>query len=407
MPNLILKKHELELEQNLIQWIEEKVGFEVFGPGLERIRSFFETWDQKSKKTKIITVAGTNGKGQTASEIAEYLRLAGKNVALWTSPHILSVRERIWPFPSRDELKTLLEKNWSKAENFKTTLSYYEWIFSAFCEWATQIQAEYWVLEVGLGGRLDATNLFDADCTALTSISRDHEAILGPGLKNILFEKLGVTRANVNLHSGLVSTYLREHCEQYCLNQGVPLISLASNEKSFCKLDYEQRNNLLAQSVAREFLGQNFSPKLETNSTKGRFEEMTTSGHRFIFIGAHNIAGTREVISTLTSGNRREMKPFSLGLLGLSVRPKDEIGGILRAWDEAPCVTKKMGFCSFEHPRAFHPQDWNGQGKWYFDRDFKYTLEQILKESLGQNILVAGSYYFIGEVQKFLMDSSS
>ena len=163
---------------------------------------------------KILTVAGTNGKGSTVATVNALLRAQGVQVGVFTSPHILSFNERI---VINDELasdEAIVEAfeaiEWARGD---ISLTYYEFSALAAALIFQNAGVDVWILEVGLGGRLDAVNIFDADVTVITSIDLDHQDYLGDTKELIAIEKAGVARAGapcVVAESNLPQTLIPE-----------------------------------------------------------------------------------------------------------------------------------------------------------------------------------------------------
>jgi dihydrofolate synthase/folylpolyglutamate synthase len=240
----------------LEEWLMQKFGAEKFAPGLERVRSFVAPYllEIQRQKPLIITVAGTNGKGQTAMSLARHLKHNQKSFALWTSPHIERVTERFVAQTGeidRALLQQLLEFEAARAKAQSVGLSYYEILWAAFLRWVTLEPREFLVLEVGLGGRLDAVNLLDAQVVALTSISRDHQEYLGSRYELILQEKLGVLRKGASLFSTLETTYLNERAERHSKELGYRWMNLSSQISS--QSDFWERNEFLSRSIIQSF----------------------------------------------------------------------------------------------------------------------------------------------------------
>lgn len=168
--------------------------------GLERIRRVYRDLPQLTEKTKVVTVAGTNGKGSSVAALQAASLALGKSVVAFTSPHLLQYNERIHingqPVADRD----LIEAFRLVAETQKDTfLSYFEYSALAALLVAAQEQPDLLILEVGLGGRLDAVNIIDADIVLLTAIGMDHMNWLGTDLQSIAREKCGVLRPGIPL----------------------------------------------------------------------------------------------------------------------------------------------------------------------------------------------------------------
>jgi len=155
------------------------------------------------KKFQIITVAGTNGKGTTVAMLEELLVVNNKKVLSHISPHIFNFNERIslGKKPISDSLLLeLLERLQEISFDYK--LSYYQIAFLCTCLYSQKIELDYLILEIGIGGRLDAANILDHDITAITNIDFDHCEILGDTLDKIGFEKAGISRNGVPLFLG-------------------------------------------------------------------------------------------------------------------------------------------------------------------------------------------------------------
>lgn len=164
--------------------------------GLERVRDVAQRLQLLPAKALTITVAGTNGKGSTAKLLAEYLQMAGHSVGLYTSPHLLAYNERVLINGVAADDQTLCTAFAQiRAVQGRTPLTYFEYGTLAALLIFRQRAVGVQVLEVGLGGRLDACNIVDADCAVITSIGLDHQAWLGDSLAAIAREKAGIMRA--------------------------------------------------------------------------------------------------------------------------------------------------------------------------------------------------------------------
>jgi len=143
----------------------------------------------------VITVGGTNGKGSTCAMLESILRCAGYRTGLYTSPHLLRYNERV-RIDSREASDDALCAAFEAVEQARgtTPLTYFEYGTLAAAWLFAREPLDAWVLEVGLGGRLDAVNVFDADCAVLTSIDMDHMDYLGPTREDIGREKAGIFR---------------------------------------------------------------------------------------------------------------------------------------------------------------------------------------------------------------------
>lgn len=163
--------------------------------GLERVRRVAQTLDLLTPGATVITVAGTNGKGSTCAYLEAMLTAAGLRVGCYTSPHLLRYHERVRMLGREaDDAALCTAFAAVEAARGDTPLTYFEhgtlaamWLFQ-------RAELDALVLEVGMGGRLDAVNVWDADCAVVTSIDLDHQAYLGDTRDAIGLEKAGIMR---------------------------------------------------------------------------------------------------------------------------------------------------------------------------------------------------------------------
>ena len=167
---------------------------------LENVQSLNKALSYPTSTYSTIHVAGTNGKGSVSMKIAKALDYCGYRVGLYTSPHIHSLRERICinsEIISEEDVICGAEKLFQVCQKLELSLSFFEFMtflaFEFFCEKRVDIA----VIETGLGGRLDATNILCPILTVITSISKEHMQLLGQNLEKIAFEKAGILKPKV------------------------------------------------------------------------------------------------------------------------------------------------------------------------------------------------------------------
>ena len=160
--------------------------------GLDRVRAVAQTLGI-AFECPVITVGGTNGKGSTCAMLESILLAAGFKVALHTSPHLLEFNERA-RFLGESAADEALVMHLAAVEQVRgdIQLTYFEFTLLAILRWFQSCQPDVVILEVGLGGRFDAVNAFDADCAVITSIDLDHMEFLGPDRESIGREKAGI-----------------------------------------------------------------------------------------------------------------------------------------------------------------------------------------------------------------------
>ena len=186
----------------LDQWLEWQTVLhgKAIDLGLERVRQVARRLGVERIAGRVITVAGTNGKGSTVAAYEQWLRRAGFSVASYTSPHLLKYNERI-KNNQQPVSDSLLCEAFEAVETARgdISLTYFEFGTLAALHLIQRWQPDYAILEVGLGGRLDAVNIVDADLVHLTPIGIDHQAWLGDDREQIGYEKAGVLRDGISV----------------------------------------------------------------------------------------------------------------------------------------------------------------------------------------------------------------
>ena len=185
----------------LSDWLAhcERLHPKTIDMGLDRVRAVAERMGL-AFDCPIITVAGTNGKGSSCAMLEAILLAAGYRTGLYTSPHLVHFEERCRVrgeiVNATDLVACFARVEWARGLNAdEISLSYFEFTTLAILQLLADSKLDVVVLEVGLGGRLDAVNILDADCALITSIDLDHMALLGHDRESIGFEKAGIMRA--------------------------------------------------------------------------------------------------------------------------------------------------------------------------------------------------------------------
>jgi len=179
---------------------------------LSRIKEVAKRLNVHKTASKVFTVAGTNGKGSTVAILESVLLESGYNVGSYTSPHLIEFNERIKINKISADTEEICQAFEIIEENRKnTTLTFFEFSTLAAFIIFSKKNLDVIILEVGLGGRLDAVNIIDPDVSIITSIGYDHTAILGDDLELIAFEKSGIMRKNKptiisyeNIHQSII-----------------------------------------------------------------------------------------------------------------------------------------------------------------------------------------------------------
>ena len=175
----------------------------VFGsrPGLERVRELVDRIGAPDKKLKFVHIAGTNGKGSVCAFLSSVLRQAGYKTGLFISPYVLEFRERFQingEMIPEQALAEIIEELWDIVAEMKDEgkiITEFELVLAAGLKWFEREKCDVVVLETGLGGRFDATNIIDTPlASVIMSVSLDHTAILGDTVEKIAFEKCGIIK---------------------------------------------------------------------------------------------------------------------------------------------------------------------------------------------------------------------
>ncbi len=395
------------MSAGLLDWLVLNYGHEQMRPGLERVRRALGPILPKFSQTTVVIIAGTNGKGETTLRLSEYLK--GKKHFTWTSPHIERITERFRSEAGEiepAELQELVDRCHREVVTQGYELSFYEFLFYVFCTWASQRVPEYLLLEVGLGGRLDAVNVFDARMVLLPSISRDHQEILGKRYEQILREKLATLRPGATLVSYLHLNYLREKTTAICRSYGAKLVDLEDTRLAE-PYEFSKRNQFLAYAAYSLLNGQPIDAKKWTFSQdflehRGEIWKGQTD---WVFFGSHNPDGMRKLIQFLHSGNYTFARPpFDHVIASFSHRSRQDLRVMLRM-----LRTSGLGriiVTTFDHPKAATAdlmEDLSAQEGLEFVKD----IVELAKDWKGKRSVVTGSYYFLGELKSRLVRRES
>jgi dihydrofolate synthase/folylpolyglutamate synthase len=183
--------------KTLQEWLDwcEQLHPVAIDMGLDRVKTVAERMDLRFE-CPVITVAGTNGKGSTCAMLEAVLLQAGYRTGVYTSPHLVHFEERCRLHGESASAEAFAQAFAAvEAVRGDVSLTYFEFSTLAILHLMAHANLDVAILEVGLGGRLDAVNIIDADCAVITSIDIDHTAILGKDRESIGFEKAGIMRA--------------------------------------------------------------------------------------------------------------------------------------------------------------------------------------------------------------------
>jgi len=225
--------------QSLSDWLSylEHIHPTQIDMGLTRVRQVAERADLLSLPSFVITVGGTNGKGTTCAMIASILNEAGYSTGVYASPHLLRYNERI-KINGEEVSDEEICESLSYVENFRneTSLTFFEFGTLAAFALFKKKKPDVVLLEVGLGGRLDATNIIDTDIAVITSIDLDHCDWLGNTREEIAKEKAGIFRTEMpaiigepDIPTTLIAAAEAVHAELYCVNRDFSYVQCDDN----------------------------------------------------------------------------------------------------------------------------------------------------------------------------------
>lgn len=279
---------------------------------LEKVYHLFNYLNNPHEKLDIIHVGGTNGKGSTSNIISSILQEHGKNIGVFSSPHILDVRERIKindDYISEDFFSEFISKhNKYFTEN---KLSFFEILFSMSVCYFLKKKTDYVVLEVGLGGRLDATNICNPIVSCITNIGFDHKKFLGKTLFSIAREKAGIIKPGIPVVIGEQRKNLIKFFQKTC-DDRLTTMYLTSplnevNYNSDLKGIYQRKNISVALKAISLLKNIKIDDRLVKKGLKnvkkntrfyGRWDIISHNPTVIIDV-AHNFDGIKEILSQI------------------------------------------------------------------------------------------------------------
>lgn len=311
---------------NINETLDKLFALHTFGVklGLDNIVSFLNEIGNPQAELKTIHIAGSNGKGSTASFIASSLMEAGYKVGLYTSPHFVRFNERIRinGIEISDSAIADFYANHEKIIIHKS-LTFFEVTTAMAFQYFKDQKVDYAVIETGLGGRLDATNVLNPLAVVITSISQEHTNILGNSLKEIAFEKAGIIKNKSKVFIGKLPQEAAAVIEQKCSETNSELfaideytnfsggvIELYTEEIELddwtmpLKGDYQKYNAALAGLVIAKIFNidnqriiiQGIRNVVKNTGLQGRYEYFSTKP-LIIFDSAHNPEGVENFLS--------------------------------------------------------------------------------------------------------------
>lgn len=318
--------------------------------GNENLAFLLEELGNPHRSIKSIHIAGTNGKGSVANFIKNILNKKGKKAGVFTSPHLIFIRERIatdYMISEKDFVSCfniVLEAEKKIIEKGKNHISYFEFLFAMAAVYFEKVKPDYAIYETGLGGRLDATNLLSPEITVITSIGLDHMKYLGDSIELIASEKAGIIKDNIpviyntgsEVADGVISKVAKTHNAKEInvakakykinkLNDKTIDFSFDSSYYSYenlvintCAL-YQVDNACLAIAACEELFGGEAIDEAVIKEAlyyfywSGRMDFML---HNICIDGAHNPDAVKRFIESVKRINKDKKKELFFAVAG-------------------------------------------------------------------------------------------
>lgn len=384
----------------------QNVGKAAYKPGLDNIMKLCDFFGNPQDQLKSIHIGGTNGKGSTSNMVASVLQEAGYRVGLYTSPHLIEFTERIkingencpkeFVYEFIKKLRTLPADIYPSFFEFTTIM--------AFVYFAER-KVDFAVIEVGLGGRLDATNIIKPLVTAITNVDLDHQDLLGDTIEEIAEEKAGIIKSDVPVISGTENPVVKSILRSKAAERKTDFIDATSVETSLSsdlKGKYQIKNIKVALSLIKilestgvKIGGQNVIKGLMKVSQNtgfiGRWYQFSDNP-LIICDTAHNQAGLSLVFEQLNAIDK-----FKHVILGFVNEKKI---------DEVLKILPHNSIFYFAPPniaRGRHPQDYEDMLKKskiiykIFDQvqeAYLFATQQLKNDEM---IFIGGSNFVVGE----------
>ena len=407
-----------------IKWIES---IKRFGDkyDLSRMELACNIIGNPENSLNVIHIAGTNGKGSTVSYLKNILLAEGYNVGTFTSPYIISFNERItynYNNISTDELLYYINKVYSLhyevLEKYNDAISFFELLTLISLLYFKDKQCDYVIYEVGLGGKLDATNVVKPIITSITNINFDHMHILGNTLDKIALCKLGIVKKGIPLVTSEINPELLELFKDYTKNKKAPLIIVEKENITNCHFGKISTFNYKNQEYSIKMMGThqvvNASLAIEIIKELNKIKKTNVSlsniligllkttwpGRletfgRIILDGAHNIGG----ITVLKDSMLTLYKDKYIKVLFTSMEDK-EYFDVIKVLES---FVDEIHFTDFNYPRCEKAQnlyDVSSHPLKYLENNVDDALSSLKDLKENEILLVTGSLYFVSLVRK-------
>ena len=407
------------------EWLHSRIGLN-FRSGLGRMQQAVDLLGNPEKTYPIIHVTGTNGKGSTIAFMRELFVAHGRKVGTFTSPHIVSTHDRICingqAIADEDFIRTANQVKEMEKTLLEThdQLSFFELLTLIALLYFKEQDVDLVLLEVGIGGLLDTTNVVTGEIAVITSIGLDHQETLGDSLEEIAEQKAGIFKAGkkaviakLDPEAGLVCQNTARELgvdfyqagQDFTLKAGDFSSSLASFSKLEISLEgaYQQENAALALQTFLLFMasreekieGQLVRQALQETHWAGRLERIRP---QIYLDGAHNLPALTRLVEFL---QEKIQQGYQVRILFGALKRKDYQGMLGYLSEQLPQVELKV--TGFDYQGSLDEKDVAGYDLIPSYGDFINEFEERAND---QDLLfVTGSLYFISEVRASLVGS--
>ena len=386
----------------------QEIGSSAYKPGLENVSHLLNSFGNPHLKTKTIHVAGTNGKGSTCSFIASILTEKGEKVGLFTSPHIFDFKERIrinGTVISEEDVVLFCTKLREIELPFQP--SFFEITFvMAMHHFATN-NCTYAIIETGLGGRLDATNVVLPLLSIITNIGLDHQQFLGHSIAEIAGEKAGIIKKNIPV---FIAEETAETKNIFLSHAQEKQTSINFLNPTHTKVDgianYQQTNlqtaiqalSIIDIDVFDAEVSLALKNLFKNTGLFGRFQEINSSP-RIIIDAAHNEAGIKILLKELRDTPNEKLK-FIVGSSG-DKDLKKLISNFPTASELNLCVFKNERSTTYDVLSELAAEN-SAIKKVY--KEINHALNEIVSDTTpNETIVICGSFFLISDINLSLL----
>jgi len=387
--------------------LEYMYNLERFGIklGLEVISSLLEGLENPHLKFKVVHVAGTNGKGSVCGDLGSVLRARGLKVGLYTSPHLVRFNERVkinGVEISDVDLARLVSVVKRAVEEEGLQATFFEFTTAAAFLYFAEQEVDYVVVETGMGGRLDATNVVNSELVVITSIAKDHEKHLGSDLQLIAQEKAGVIKERSLVVCGKQEEGVLDVFRNICEEKAAELVLVGGLEELKIQMlgEYQQENANLAKKAA-ELLGIS-DVVIESGLWLAKIDGRLQVVHEkplVLLDGAHNVAAMKRLREYVSGLLKRKVLVLGISedkeideMVSLIVPLFKEV--ILTQGNYKPASLEVLEKECLKHCEKV----------WKFEKAVEAMKKAASLVTSDDLVLVTGSLYLVGDVLKYIPD---